>query len=100
MKTPRTDTRSRLVNRYADQYKTMRRLEEDLQDVVDEMQECADEIYGDDCLITVIRETGVRCAVDQVLLEDPSGLRALLVKDMAKVPYSWELDEDREPGSE
>jgi hypothetical protein len=100
MKTPRTDTRSRLVNRYADQYKTMRRLEEDLQDVVDEMQECADEIYGDDYLITAIRETGVRCGIDQVILTDPSGVRALLVKDMAKVPYSWELDEREETGHE
>jgi|GEM_PF-4393282 len=100
MNTPRTDTRSRLVNRYADLYKKMLRIETERQDLMEEMLNCANEIYSDKYLSSVIRETGVRCGIDQVMLHDPSGVRALLVKDMAKVPYSWELDETEETGHE
>jgi len=78
----------------------MLRIETERQDLIEEMLNCANEIYSDKYLSSVIRETGVRCGIDQVILTDPSGLRALLVKDMAKVPYSWELDEDQGPGSE
>ena len=100
MNTPRTDTRSRLVNRYADQYKERMRIEAEHRALIGNMEQCADEIYNDNYLISVIRKTGVRCGIDQVILTDPSGLRALLVKDMAKVPYSWELDEKEETGHE
>ncbi len=91
---PTNNSRSTLINDFVSAWNRREELRNQTGKVNDELRKITDQILGDNALVKVLTDTGVRVGNDKLMDYDPDNtVEALVVIDQPDPPFAFQLDE-------